>query len=196
MAVMRRRSKGFDFTAAIRDVAADMTARLPELSHIDLARVAIGVCRTRNRADHGVYAMLIPLRPAASAPPLTRGGRPYRVQPVVDAGGEELLYLVNFYLPRFLNLSLEEKLSTVVHELWHISPRFDGDLRRHAGRYWAHGASQREYDAAMDRLAQRWLAADPPAHLYEFLALPFAALEAEHGRIRGQHWPAPKLIPA
>jgi hypothetical protein len=103
---------------------------------------------------------------------------------------------MTFYLPRFQDLLLEEKLSTLLHELWHIGPQFDGDLRRHEGRCYAHGRSQRVYDAAMDRLAQRWLAADPPAHLYEFLSLPFDALRAEHGGVRGQRWPAPKLMPA
>jgi hypothetical protein len=190
-----RVKNGFDFTAAIRAVGADMVARLPELSHIDLGRVAIGLCRTRNRSPYGVFAMLTPLRFAAGRLHQTRGGRRYRVQPVVDAEGREFLYLVNFYLPRFQDLPLEEKLSTLLHELWHIGPQFDGDLRRHAGRYYAHGPSQRQYDAAMDRLAQRWLAANPPAHLYEFLALPFDALQAEHGRVRGQRWPAPKLTP-
>jgi hypothetical protein len=140
--------------------------------------------------------MLTPLRFAEGNLHQRRGGRRFRVQPLVDGRGREFLYLMNFYLPRYQDLSLEEKLSTLLHELWHISPQFDGDLRRHEGRYYAHGRSQRQYDAAMDRLAQRWLAADPPGHLYEFLALPFDALQAEHGRIHGQRWPAPKLTPA
>ena len=41
---------------------------------------------------------------------------------------------MSFYLPRFCDQSLDEKLSTVMHELWHISPAFDGDIRRLPGR--------------------------------------------------------------
>jgi hypothetical protein len=189
-------AQGFDFTAAMRAVGADMTSRLAELAHIDLPRVAIGICRARHRQNYGVYAMLTPLRFADGATHQTRRGRRYRVAPIVDRNGREFLYLMTFYLPRYLDLPLEEKLSTLVHELWHISPRFDGDLRRHEGRYYAHGPSQRDYDAAMDRLAQRWLAADPPLHLYEFLSQSFDDLRTEHGAVRGDRWPTPLMTPA
>lgn len=193
---MARASKGFDFTGAIRAVCADMTRRAAELSHIDMRRVAIGMCQTRNAAMHGVFATLTPLRFEGGRLERTVRGRAHRIQPVVDASGQELLYLLNFYLPRFLNLTLEDKLSTVVHELWHIGPAFDGDLRRHAGRCYAHGHSQRQYDASMDRLTQQWLAADPPHHLYEFLERTFDELAAEHGGVCGQRWPTPKVVPA
>ena len=55
-----------------------------------------------------------------------------------------------------MNTSVEEKLSTVLHELWLISPMFNGDLRRHEGRCYAHGPSQSNYDDQKDRLAQKW----------------------------------------
>jgi hypothetical protein len=125
-----------------------------------------------------------------------RRGRGYRIQSLIDDQGGEFLYLLSFYLPRFLDLPLEGKLSTIVHELWHVGPLFDGDLRRHEGRCYAHGRSQRAYDAAMDRLAQQWLAADPPVHVYEFLAVGYDELRAEYGGVRGDRWPAPRLVPA
>ncbi len=192
---MARASKGFDFTGAIRLVCADVARRVPELSHVDVSRVGIGVCQTRNAAMHGVFATLTPLRFEGGCLERTVRGRRHRLQRLVDGGGQELLYLLNFYLPRFLNLPLEEKLSTIVHELWHIGPKFDGDLRRHAGRCYAHGHSQRQYDAQMDRLTQEWLAADPPHHLYEFLESTFEDLSAEHGGVCGQRWPTPRLTP-
>jgi hypothetical protein len=193
---MPRRQQGFDFTAAMRTVCADMAARLPELRHIEMPRVAVGVRSARHRMPHGIYATLTPLRFAGGRDRDVRRGRSYRIQPLIDAAGGEFLYLLCFYLPRFLDLPLEGKLSTIVHELWHIGPHFDGDLRRHEGRCYAHGRSQRDYDAAMDRLAQQWLAADPPPHLYEFLAAGYDDLLAEHGRVRGERWPTPRLVPA
>jgi hypothetical protein len=193
---MPKPSKGFDFTAAVRVICVDMTRRLPDLSHIDMQRVAVGVCQTRNGASHGVFATLTPLRFEGGEVVKTLRGRRRRIQPLHDQAGQEFLYLLNFYLPRFLNLPLEEKLSTITHELWHIGPNFDGDLRRHAGRCYAHGHSQRKYDAHMDRLTQQWLALDPPPHLYEFLESTFDELAAEHGGVRGDRWPAPKILPA
>jgi predicted metallopeptidase len=188
-------SHGFDFTAAMRLLCSDMVTRLSELGHIDLELVAIGLCQTRQSGSHGLYASLTPLKFEAGASEQVLEGRRYGVQSLCDLHGRELLYILSFYLPRFLNTSLEEKLSTVLHELWHISPEFDGDLRRHAGRCYAHGSSQQEYDAQMDRLAQRWLALDPPGHLYDLLAVDFAELEAEHGKVVGARWPTPKLLP-
>ena len=193
---MPRRPQGFDFTAAMRAICADMASRLPELGHIDVDRVAIGLRHARRRQPYGLYATLTPLRFAGGAAHEVRRGRRYRIQPMIDAAGREFLYLLSFYVPRFLDLPLEGKLSTIVHELWHIGPQFDGDLRRHEGRCYAHGPSQRRYDAAMDHLAQRWLAADPPGHLYEFLGAGFDELRAEHGGVGGQRWPTPRLAPA
>jgi hypothetical protein len=188
-------SHGFDFTAAMRLLCGDMIGRSAELGHIDLNRVAISLSRARKPVSHGIYASLTPLRFEGGAPTKRIRGRRYGVQSVCDAQGRELLYILSFYLPRFMNTSLEEKLSTIVHELWHIGPNFDGDLRRHPGRCYAHGASQREYDAQMDRLAQSWLLQGPPAHLYAFLEGSFDDLAAEHGRVVGVHWPAPRMEP-
>ena len=187
-------SHGLDFTAAMRRLCADMVARLPELAHIDLGRVAFNLCQARKDVAHGLYASLTPLRFENGATQKQRGKKRYVVDRICDATGCEYLYLLSFYLPRFLNTSLEEKLSTVVHELWHISPACNGDLRRHDGRCYAHGPSQSAYDAEMDRLAQAWLSLDPPAHLYAFLDGDFASIVAEHGAIIGDRWPAPKVV--
>ena len=189
------KSQGFDFCWAMRILCQDLVGRLPDLRHIDLPRVAISLCQTRKNVAHGIYASLTPLRFEAGAKTTVRRGRRYGVEPVLDERGEEYLYILSFYLPRFMNTSLEEKLSTVIHELWHISPNFDGDLRRHQGRCYAHGPSQKQYDAQMDRFAQRWLALDPPTHLYDFLIGDCEELIAEHGRITGTRWRNPQLIP-
>jgi hypothetical protein len=185
--------RGFHFTRAIRALCADMVARVPALGHIDLPQVAIGICQTRRNVSHGVYASLTPLRFAGGGREQLRRGKRYVIEPLRDQDGREFLYLLNIYLPRFLETTVEEKLATLIHELWHISPEFDGDLRRHEGRCYAHGPSQREYDARMARMAQQWLAADPPWHLYEFLERKFDELAAEHGGVWGERWPVPKL---
>ncbi|MEO2045725.1 MAG: putative metallopeptidase [Pirellulales bacterium] len=186
---------GFNFTHAMRRVCEDMVERLPDLDHIDLTRVAFSFTQARKSVSHGLYASLTPMRFVAGNRQTNIRGRSFRVAPLLDSQGREILYILSFCLPRFLNVTLEEKLSTVFHELWHISPAFDGDLRRHSGRCYAHGRSQREYDRQMDQLAQRWLALDPPAHLYGFLQWDFDELVAEYGPMVGTRIPAPKLIP-
>ncbi len=179
----------------MRRLCADFVARLSELSHIDLSRVAISFSQTRKRVSHGLWASLTPMRFEGGSQTTVRAGRAWTVQPVSGPDGLEMLYLLNFYLPRFLDQSLDEKLNTVVHELWHISPRFDGDLRRHSGRCYAHGNSQREYDEAMDRLVKKWRSLDPPDQVFAFLESDFNTLRDRWGGVHGTKIAAPRLIP-
>lgn len=159
-------------------------------------RVAVSFCQTRKAVTHGMYASLTPLRFEDGSHTVVRGGRRWTVQRTLDSHGREMLYILNFYLPRFLNLPFSDKLSTVVHELWHISPSFNGDIRRFQGRCFAHGESQREYDAVVAALARRWLALNPPKFTYEFLESDYRTLVRRHGRVFGTRVPAPRLIPA
>lgn len=174
----------------------DLVERLPELGHIDLPRVAISYCQTRKAVRHGVQATLTPLRFAGGSLVGTRHGRRYAMQRMFDPSGREFLYLLSFYLPRFFEQPPREKLVTVLHELWHIGPAFDGDLRRFEGRCYAHSGSQKNYDAAMERLADAWLARRPPPEVHEFLQFTFAELRRLHGEVYGIRYPTPKLLPA
>jgi predicted metallopeptidase len=186
--------RGFDFTGHMRRLCADMAERVEELRHIDLDRVAVRFCQARKGGPYGIQASLTPLRFHEGRTTALRRGRLWRIQPLYDSGGREMLYLLSFYLPRFLDLPLAEKLTTVVHELWHIGPQFDGNLRRHPGRCYSHTHSQRQFDEHAARLADRWIAASPPAEVYGFLRHDFRRLHALHGGVYGQRIPTPKLL--
>lgn len=179
----------------MRDVCGDMVSRLPQLAHIDLGRVAFSFCQARNRTTWGLYASLTPLRFKGGALTEFRRRRRYTIQRLYDRDGREMLYILSFYLPRFMDLSFDEKLVTVLHELWHISPAFDGDLRRHEGRCYAHTHSQAEYDAQMAVFARQWLALGPPEPVWGFLRMSFEELLRSQGRVIGVRIPRPKLIP-
>ncbi len=186
----------FDFTLHMRRLCADVTSRLDEFSHVDMQRVAIRFCQARKRVRHGLQATLTPLRFEQGQLSGRRRGRDWTVERLYDSAGREMLYLLSFYLPRFLDRTFDEKLATVVHELWHIGPQFDGDLRRHPGRCYAHTHSQKQYDTLVSQLARKWLSLDPPGPTYDFLRYDFAQLDRNHGRIFGQKIPTPKLIRA
>ena len=186
---------GFDFSRHMRRLCVDMARRLPELQHIQMPKVAVAVAQTRHPVAHGLYASLTPLRFEDGRREGQVNGKPYGVERVLDARGEELLYILTFYLPRFMEVDLGEKLITIVHELWHVSPHFDGDIRRFSGRCYAHSSSQKDYDAEMQVMAKRWLALDPPEHLYAFLRLNFAQLQSTFGRVTGTMIRRPRLIP-
>ena len=188
--------RGFDFTSRMRVLCVDVTTRHPCFTHIDMSRVAVSFSQTRKRGPFGLHATLTPMRFENGALTGKRRGRKYTVQRLFDPAGTEMLYILSFYLPRFMDEQFHEKLVTVFHELWHISADFDGDLRRHPGRCYVHSHSQKEYDAQMAVFVDEWLALDPQPEVYGFLQYSFDELYRQHGRVFGVRISQPKLIPA
>lgn len=184
----------FDFCAAMRRLCVDISRRLEEFQHVRMEQVAVAFAQTRRRVSHGLQAKLTPMRFERGALVTQRYGRLWTVQRLFH-DNREMLYILTFYLPRFLDQTFEEKMITVFHELYHISPRFDGDIRRMDGRYHVHTGSQKEYDRHMEIFAQRYLQQRPPVELYGFLRLRFAALQRAYGGVVGVQVPIPKLIP-
>jgi hypothetical protein len=184
----------FDFCGHVRRLCTDITRRCPELAHIDVARLLFGMTQARSGRRHGLQARVTPLRFRDGRLTRHRRGVAYQVQRyLVD--DRDMLYLVTFCLPRFLDQDFDDKFVTLFHELFHISQDFDGDLRRHEGRYDLHSHSKRDYDRHMARLARAYLATKPDPALYGFLRLNFAQLQHRHGSVAAIVVPRPKLIP-
>jgi hypothetical protein len=184
----------FHFTHRMGILCNDICQRVPLFAHIDPAQVLVTFIRCRNERSWGLQARLVPLRFRGGKLTEIRGKYRYRVQQVfVDK--TEIKYVLSFYLPRFLNQSFDEKLITVIHELYHICPEFSGDIRRLSGEDPIHGGSQKQYDRQMADIAREYLRTKPPRHMYDFLRLPFTQIERYFGEIVGLQIPTPKLIP-
>lgn len=188
------RNQAFDVSHAIRLLSSDIVAHCEELAHIDTSRLLFAVTQARNAHTHGLQARVTPFRFPGGSMTCQRRGVVYQVQRFFD-GDVEFLYLITFCLPRFLNQSFDDKLVTLFHELFHISPKFDGDLRRYEGRYCLHTHSQRSYDEKMTELARSYLSSKPSKHLLDFFRLNFAQLELRHGQVTGIVVPRPKILP-
>jgi Putative phage metallopeptidase len=185
---------GFDFGSHMVTLCGDIAARVEPLSHIRMENVAVSVAQTRSAAKHGMWASLTPLRFKNGATKTMRRGRCYKLPRIVQPNGEEALYILTFYLPRFLTLSFKDRITTVCHELWHIGPAFDGDIRRFPGRCYAHSGNHGEFDAQAEALAKAYLTQRPPESIYTFCRLDFAEIEQQHGRVFGLRYPQPRLI--
>jgi hypothetical protein len=160
-----------------------------------MRQVAIGFSQTRSVSLYGIYATLAPMRFPGGRLETLRRGRRYGIRRLYDPSGVEMLYILSFYLPRFLDLSFRQKLTTTAHELWHISPEFDGDVRRYEGRCYAHSSSKRHFDELAEALADRYLATDPASEIHSFLREDYRGLVGRHGRVFGLKIAAPKLVP-
>jgi hypothetical protein len=184
----------FDFCKFLKALCDDVIARCPEFSHIDPTRLLLAATPARKPSTHGLQARVTPLRFQGGKFLEKRGKVLYQIQRYFY-NTIEFLYLVTFCLPRFLDQDFDEKLITLFHELYHISPQFDGDLRRHEGRYSLHSHSKRDYDRHMAGLAREYLAQKPDPRLFQFLKLNFHQLQHRHGSIRAVIVPHPKIIP-
>jgi hypothetical protein len=184
----------FDFSGYVRRLCADIVQRSEPLRHIDVSRLLFGVTQARTPRVYGLQARVTPLRFPLGQLTRQRRGVTYQVQRYF-LGSTEFLYLVTFCLPRFLDQSFDDKLITLFHELFHINPAFDGDLRRHEGRYAIHSHSQKRYDVYMAQLARSYLDLRPDPALHAFLRLDFAQLQRRHGCVLGIVVPHPKVVP-
>lgn len=190
----QQRAAPFDFCAGIQRLVADIALRCPDYAHLHVPRILVTVTQARGGQTHGLQARVTPLRFADGALTRKKRGVPFHIQRYFH-GEHEYLYLLTFVLPRYLDQDFDLKIVTLFHELYHIGPAFDGDLRRHSGRYHQHSHSKRGYDEQMAQHARAYLAGQPDPSLHAFLRLNFAQLEERHGAVTGTVVPRPKMIP-
>lgn len=177
----------------------DIVRRLPVFAHVRSESLLVTVSQARRGGLSGTYARIFPLRFEGGAPRTTRRVgrevRTYEMPPLVH-DGRQILYIVTFLLPRFQNLTFEQKVATVIHELYHVSEAGDGDIRRLPGKNFAHGHSREAYDRKMAALAAEYLADPRHRPFTEFLRPRFHTLEARHGGVSGRRVspPAPRLV--
>ncbi len=183
----------FDFCLAMRRLCDDICRRHEAFRHIRMDEVAVTYAQTRSRVLWGMQAKLTPMRFEGGSLVERRGNRFWTVQRIYGHG-REMLYILTFYLPRFLDLSYHEKLITVFHELYHIGPRFDGDIRRFEGACYMHTGSQKAYDQQMEIFVTQYLALHPPEELRRFLQYNFSELQSEYGPVMGIRIAVPRLI--
>ncbi len=172
----------------------DICRRHPEFQHVRMPEVAVTFAQTRSPVEWGIQARLTPLRFEGGSRVERRRGRLWTVQRVTHHG-HEALYILTFFLPRFLNLSFEEKMITVFHELYHISPEFNGDIRRFGGACYMHTGSQKSYDRQMGVFANEYLRMKAPEELVRFMRYNFSELQIHCGHVMGLRIAIPRLIP-
>lgn len=130
-------------TLLCRRIVADMSVKLPELSHVQAARILFVAGEARRGSRATIRA-------------LGNGGARVALK------GKRALYCVTLR-PKFFRASTpEQRVETLLHELLHVSATFDGKL--HAER--RHSSLPKEsFGAILGPLVRRYLAAAEPALL-------------------------------
>jgi hypothetical protein len=156
-------------TLAVKRLVRDLAARVPELSHVRANRILVvaGEARRASRAT---------IRPAHFGETRARTGLGAREKPLIRVKGRKILYVITLRPLWFLASTSRERIETILHELYHASPRFDGTL--HRGR--RHSRLPRAaYNRRVRRLLERYLAVAP-----EEILAPFSA----SGTVRARMW--------
>ena len=164
--------RNFDFSACLDLLCRDLAVRVPVLGHLDADTILFTLSRSRAKGTHGLYARIAPLRfDAGTLESNRRRGRYLETwrMPQLTHKGRDILYIVTLLVPRFFRLSFQEKLRTIVHELYHVSEECNGDIRRFPGRNFAHGSSRRSYNRTIAALVDAYLDQGPPEELLDFL---------------------------
>ena len=151
----------------IRALMRDLAVRVPEFSHLVPAKVLV-VAGEARRASRGS------VKPLAFARGKSRDHSGTR-KPVVRFEGRRMLYCVTLRPLFFRDARPEQRVETLLHELYHVSQAFDGTLdpsRRHA-------RLGQKFSRVFRPLVRRYLRQCPPEVLAAF---------AHHGPVRILAW--------
>lgn len=156
-------------TLAVKRLVRDVAGRVPELSHVRASRVLVvaGEARRASRAT---------IRPARAKRRGKDGGRVAASAPTIRVKGREILYVITLRPLWFRASTPEERVATVLHELYHCSTRFDGTL--HRGRRHSRLALG-PYNRKIRAMTGRYLAVAP-----QEIVAPFSA----EGLVRARMW--------
>jgi hypothetical protein len=156
-----------DFNLTVLALLEHVRAVMEEFRHIRPEEVLV-VAGEARRASRGT------VRPLTFA-----GGRSTdkvgRRRPVVRVGGRRMLYVITLRPLFFRASTAEARVGTLLHELFHISPRFDGTL--HEGR--RHARLGPQFARLLGPVVRRYLRHIPPELLAAF---------AYDGEVRMLQW--------
>jgi predicted metallopeptidase len=136
--------------ALIRDAARNM----PEFAHIKPSRILV-VAGEARRASRGT------IKPLAFAGGKSTDRATGRRKPIVRVNGKRMLYSITLRPLFFRDSSPQQRVETVLHELFHISAAFDGTLER--GR--RHERMGQNFAKSLRPIVKKYLGRCPPAVL-------------------------------
>ena len=162
---------------AVRALIRDIAGRMPEFSHVRASRILV-IAGEARRASRGTVKPLC-----------FRGGRSTdrtgRRKPIIRIKGKRMLYCITLRPLFFRSSTPRGRIETVMHELFHLSRRFDGTL--HAGR--RHSVLGKDFPRRLQPLVRRYLKQCPKELLDAF---------AFSGEVKVLQWlerPGPAYVP-
>lgn len=156
-----------------------------EFKSFDINKILI--CCASNRKDFkgATYGKLLPLRFKDGSEIIKHNGRFYTI-PKVKINNIEILYIIYFYIPKFINLSAKDKVNVMFHELYHINPEFNGDIRRMGKFKSAHGHSRKSFEEKYIEFADTFFTGIKETPYYNFLQMNSEDIQNQFKKIKYQ----------
>jgi predicted metallopeptidase len=181
-----------NITDILTEIIKEITTRSGSFSHIDTKKVTVCLGSNRNSSRGSIYGKLVPLKFKDGSDKLQFRGRYYTIPEIINDGIAQL-YAVYFYLPKFFNLSAEEKLRVIFHELYHISPEFNGDIRRMGSVKKAHGSSKKRFDLKFEKEVKLFFEYISNTAYLDFLVMDSKSLHKNY-RVYARRMKIPKPV--
>jgi predicted metallopeptidase len=161
----------------------DMVKSTEEFKSFDLNKILI--CCASNRKDFrgATYGKLLPLRFKDGSEIIKHNEKFYTI-PKVKMNGIEILYVIYLYIPKFFNLSAKDKVNVMFHELYHINPEFNGDIRRMGEFKSAHGHSRKAFEEKYIEYADMFFNKIKDTPYYNFLQMNTDEIQAQFKKVK------------
>lgn len=187
-----RTESKINITDLLTAIINEIILRTKIFQHIDMNRIHI--CLSSNRGGSGaIYGKLVPLKFKGGSDIMKFRGRHYAL-PKITHNRRDLLYIIYFYSPRFLDLSAAEKLRVIFHELYHISPEFNGDIRRLGRVKASHGSSKKRFDSMFEDELKTFFDHISRSELYKILEMNASSLNRNFKKIYCSRMKIPKPV--
>jgi len=183
-----------DITKVISHLIADITSRVQIFEHIKPDRLLVCTATNRRKCRSGTYGKLVPLRFENGSEALNYKGKCYSMPRIIN-NGKQILYIVYLYIPRFFNLKPIEKLRVIFHELFHISPEFNGDIRRFGKIKISHGHSRKKFDSLFQNELNDFYNYIKMTRYIDFLEMDIDSLQKNFKKVLHRRMKVPKPLP-
>lgn len=161
--------------------------------HIDTDRILVCTGSNRQNSGGGTFGKLVPLKFKDGSDILKHRGRFYTMPKILN-NGNEILYIIYFYIPKFFDLPSKDKLNVIFHELYHISPEFNGDIRRMGKVKAAHGASKKVFDLKFREETERFYEYLSGMELISFLEMNTKTMQETYKKIYARRMKLPRPV--
>ncbi len=182
-----------NLTDLLTNIIKEIIHRTSLFSHVDINRLLVCIAYNRQRGRGGTFGKLVPLKFEGGLDVVHYQGEYYSM-PKIFHRGKRLLYLVYFYIPMFFNLSPREKLSVIFHELFHINPDFNGDIRRLGNTGTSHGYSRDKFNSLFEEELVSFCEYIRNTPSIDFLGMNAEHLKESYSRVYGQRMKLPKPV--